>query len=119
MSYTVAICTPPILADDEEAWKALDGLINAQGVIPPVFRVLHDQLTSKYPFPCDALDNEVDNDIRSDEPVWFEFGHRVAVLGIVYTQVEEVLPFLVKTANALGLTVFDQAGPTIFRPKSR
>jgi len=35
----------------------------------------------------------------------------------VYSRVEEVLPFLVETANDLGLVVFDWAGPSIYRPK--
>jgi hypothetical protein len=116
MSYNVAICTPPVLADDAAAWKALDDLIDAQGVVPPVFKALHDQLTSKYPCICDLPDDKVDDGVWSDGPLWNNFGHRVAMLGMVYSRVEEVLPFLVQTANALGLTVFDWGGPTIHRP---
>jgi hypothetical protein len=119
MSYNVAICTPPVLADDATAWKALDGLIEAQGVVPPVFKVLYDQLTSKYPCICDLPDDKIDDGVWSDGPLWNNFGHRVAVLGMVYSRVEEVLPFLVQTASGLGLTVFDWAGPTINRPKFR
>ncbi len=48
--------------------------------------------------------------------MWNDFGHRAAVLGMVYSRVEEVLPFLVKTANDLGLVVFDWTGPSIYRP---
>jgi hypothetical protein len=47
-----------------------------------------------------------------------DFGHRAAVLGIIYSRVEEVLPFVIRTANALGLTVFDWGGPEIYRPQS-
>jgi hypothetical protein len=36
--------------------------------------------------------------------------------GMVYSRVEEVLPFLVKAANDLGLVVFDWGGPSIYRP---
>jgi hypothetical protein len=32
---------------------------------------------------------------------------------------KEVLPFLVKTANDLGLVVFDWAGPSIYRPATQ
>jgi hypothetical protein len=39
--------------------------------------------------------------------LWNDFGYRVAVLGMIYSRVEEVLPFLIKSANDLGLVVFD------------
>ena len=49
MSYNVAICTPPVPAEDDTAWDGLDSLINEQGAPPPVFRELHDVLTARYP----------------------------------------------------------------------
>jgi hypothetical protein len=49
MSYNIAICIPPVPTDDDEAWKAVDGLIEAKGPAPRLFKLLHDQLTSKYP----------------------------------------------------------------------
>jgi hypothetical protein len=116
VSYNVAICTEPISVDDEEAWRAIDGLIEAKGEPPPVFRELHDRLTSRYPCICTLSDDDVDDGVWSDGPLWNNFGHRAAVLGMVYSRVEEVLPFLVKTANDLGLVVFDWAGPSIYRP---
>jgi hypothetical protein len=48
VSYNVAICIPPVPADDTAAWNALDDLIEAQGVVPPIFKDLYDRLTSKY-----------------------------------------------------------------------
>lgn len=117
MSYNVAICTPPLPSDDDSAWKEVDSLIKEQGVTPPVFRELHDQLTARYPCICALPDDRVDEDgVWSDGPLWNDFGHRAAVLGMIYSRVEEVLPFLVRTANDLGFTVFDWAGPSIYRP---
>ena len=117
MSYNVAICTPPLPSDDDSAWKEVDSLIKEQGVTPPVFRELHDQLTARYPCICTLPDDRVDEDgLWSDGPLWNDFGHRAAVLGMIYSRVEEVLPFLVRTANDLGLTVVDWAGPSICRP---
>jgi hypothetical protein len=118
MSYNVAICLQPISADDKEAWREIDGLIQTKGEPPQVFRELHDFLTAKYPCICTLSDEEVDDGVWSDGPLWNNFGHRAAVLGISHSRAEEVLPFLVKTANDLGLVVFDWAGPSIFRPKS-
>jgi hypothetical protein len=118
MSYNVAICAPPVPAEDAAAWFELDGLIDAQGSVPQVFRELHDQLTARYPCICTLPDDRVDEDgVWSDGPLFNNFGHRVGVLGITYSRVEEVLPFLVRTANTLGLTVFDWGGPSIFRPQ--
>jgi hypothetical protein len=36
---------------------------------------------------------------------------------MTWSRVEEVLPFLVRTANSLGLTVLDWGGPAIYRPE--
>jgi hypothetical protein len=116
MSYNVAICTQPIPVSDQEAWQAVDALIDAKGEPPEVFRELHDRLTTKYPCICTLSDDEVDNGVWSDGPLWNDFGHRAAVLGMVYSRVEEVLPFLVNAANDLGLVVFDWGGPSIYRP---
>jgi hypothetical protein len=117
MSYNVAICPQPIPSSDAQAWQELDDLIKAQGQPPAVFRELYERLTAKYPCICTLGDDEVDDGIWSDGPLWNNFGHRAAVLGMVYSRLEEALPFLVKTANDLGLVVFDWGGPSIFRPK--
>jgi hypothetical protein len=120
MSYNVAVCTPPVPLDDESAWSTLDGLIDAKGPVPEVFRTLHDRLTSRYPCICSLPDDRVDEDgVWSDGPLWNDFGHRAAVLGVVFSRVQEVLPFLVSTANELGLTVFDWGGPSIYRPGTK
>jgi hypothetical protein len=116
MSYNVAICTQPIPVSDQEAWQAVDALIDAKGEPPEVFRELRDRLTTKYPCICTLSDDKVDNGVWSDGPLWNDFGHRAAVLGMVYSRVDEVLPFLVKAANDLGLVVFDWGGPSIYRP---
>ena len=118
MSCNVAVCTPAVPMDDQAAWEAVDGLIKAQGEVPPVFRELHDLLTAKYPCICTLPDDEVDNGVWSEGPLWNNFGHRAAVLGMSWSRVEEVFPFLVRTANSLGLTVFEWGGPTIYRPSS-
>jgi hypothetical protein len=116
VSYNVAICTPPIPETDDAAWAAVDSLIDAKGPKPAVFEELYGRLTSKYPCICTLSDDRVDDDgVWSDGPLWNDFGHRSAVLGIVWSRVDEVLPFLLETANALGLTVFDWGGPTIYR----
>ncbi len=43
------------------------------------------------------------------------FGHRAAILGMSYSRVDDVLPFLVKTANDLRLVIFDWATKRVYR----
>jgi hypothetical protein len=103
MSYNIAICIPPVPTDDDEAWKAVDGLIEAKGPAPSLFKLLHDQLTSKYPCICKLPDNRVDEDgVWSDGPLWNDFGHRAAVLGIIYSRVEEVLSLRYQDCERFG-----------------
>jgi hypothetical protein len=106
--------------NDALACNALDGSIHEKGPPPPVFRELYFSLTARYPCICTLPDDRVDQEgVWSDGPLWNDFGLRVAVLGITWSRVEEVMPFVVETANALGLTVFDWGGPTIHRPRRR
>ena len=115
MSYNVAVVIPPVSADDAAAWAAVDGLIEQAGPRPAVFQELHDRLTARYPCMCSVPDEEIDDTVWSDGPLIDNFGHRAAVLGMSYSRVEEVLPFLVETANSLGLVVFDWATKTLHR----
>jgi len=116
MSYTIAIVLPPVSADNAAAWAALDGFIAQQGARPALFQQLHDQLTARYPCICSLSDDEVDDGVWSDGPLINNFGHRAAVLGLVFSCVEEVLPFLIATANGLGLIVFDWQTNSVHRP---
>jgi hypothetical protein len=101
------------------AWDGLGSVINEQGAPLPVFRELHDALTARYPCICTLPDDKVaEEGVWSDGPLWNDFGHLAAVLGMTWSRVEEVLPFLVRKANSLGLTVFDWGGPTVYRPGS-
>jgi hypothetical protein len=115
MSYTIAVVAPPIPADDGEAWKALHALIDQQGPVPSVFRTLHDRLTLRYPCLSSLPDDQIDDGVWSDGPLWNNFSHRAAVLGMVYSSVEEVLPFVIETATALDLAVFDWATNQVHR----
>ena len=115
MSYNVAIAIPPVPASDSEAWASIDAMIEQEGPRPDVFQELHDRLTARYPCMCSVPDDEIDDTVWSDGPLINNFGHRAAVLGISYSRVEEVLPFLVETSNALGLVVFDWAAESVYR----
>ena len=117
MSYNVAIVIPPLPASDAKAWAVVNDLIEQEGPRPKVFQKLHDQLTARYPCMCSVPDDEIDDTVWSDGPLINNFGYRSAVLGMAYSRIDEVLPFLIVTANALGLVVFDWATETIYRAK--
>ena len=116
VSYNVAVVTPPVPATDPEAWAALDQRAEQQGPRPAVFQELHDRLTARYPCVCSLPEDDADDAVWSDGPLINNFGHRAAVLGIAASRVEEVLPFIVETASALGLAVFDWATARVYRP---
>lgn len=116
MSYTIAIVESPIPADDAEAWNALDALTEAEGPVPQGLRSLHDRLTERYACLSSLSDDEIDDGVWSDGPLWNNFAAQAAVLGVVYSRVEEVLPFIIDTAASLGLAVFDWSTGHIHRP---
>jgi hypothetical protein len=116
MSYTVAICVPPVPNDDRTAWRQLDGRIERTGPVPEAFQEFLARLTARYPCICDLPEDQIDDGVWSDGPLRNNLGHEASVLGMVYSRVEEVLPFLIETANALGLVVFDWQTNRIHRP---
>jgi hypothetical protein len=115
MSYGIAVVASPIPAGDAQAWSELDRLIDDEGPAPAVFRALHDRLTARYPCLSSLPDDQIDDGVWSDGPLWNNFSKRAAVLGISYSRVEEVLPFVIDTATALGLSVFDWPANQIHR----
>jgi hypothetical protein len=113
VSYTVEVVAgaPPrsyegALAARDEAVAAHDEAVEASGepFVPPSprMRELHQRLTARY--PCITVD---DGGPWSDGPLINNFGRDIATLGISYSRVEEVLPFLVRAANEMGLWVLD------------
>jgi hypothetical protein len=118
MSYNVAILRSPVPEDDAAAWKAMHEVAEArpQGEVPQVFHQLIDRLTARYPCICDLPDDQVDDGAWSDGPLRNNATHAITVLGIASPRVEEVQPFVVQTANELGLVVFDEQEGKIYRP---
>lgn len=118
MSYNVAVASEPIPEEKAEAWSWIGVAAESDDPSPPkIFHDLIDRLTARYPCICDLDDDVVDElGVWSDGPLRNNIMRKAPVLGIVHARVDEVLPFLIKTANSLGLTVFDWATETIYRP---
>jgi hypothetical protein len=85
-----------------------------KGETPRVYLELIDRLTTKYACICDLED---ENDAAwSDGPLRNNAEPGMVILGLNPERVSEVLPFVVKTANDLGLVVFDEQEGRIHRP---
>lgn len=118
MSYTVTVVVPPVPSKDAEAWDSVKELADLKGARPQVLQALHDRLVARFPCISTLRDDQVDDGVWADGPLIDDFGHRTAVLG-VSTRLNEVLPFVVKTATDLDLVVFDPQEGKIHRPGAR
>jgi hypothetical protein len=121
MSYTLDIWTRSFPDDDKAAWDLRNRLTAEQNAafdpanpfVPasPEMAELHDRLTARH--PCICVD---DSGPWSDGPLINDFGRGTATVGIVYSRVEAVVPFVIQTATAMGLHVFDGQDEVIHRP---
>lgn len=115
MSYTVDIVKGPIPENNKAAWATLEvwrsELYADSGGASPEMRALHDRLVVRY--PCITVDEDGP---WSDGPLINDFGQRMGIIGVVYSRVEEVLPFVIETSLAMGFTVFDGQDDRIHRP---
>jgi hypothetical protein len=118
MSFTFAICNATLPDDTEAAEEEVVRLREEPEPNPAVFNELIDKLTARYPCICDLPDDKVDEGVWSDGPLRRTSYRRAIVLGLS-RKIEEVMPFVIKTATALGLTVLDWQTGEIHRPKKR
>jgi hypothetical protein len=110
MSYIVDILSGETPKSYEEALVVRDRMTKAResgaaGVEPPsaVMRALHDRVTARYP----CITKDPDHGPWSDGPLINNFGQQTATLGLSFSRVDEVLPFLVTTATGMGFWVLD------------
>jgi len=80
------------------------------------FVELIKKFTEKYPCICDLSDDKIDDGVWSDGPLINNAGNDVTTLGVVFSQVENVIPFVIEIANKNGFVVFDGQIDKIFRP---
>ncbi len=116
MSYNVFITRNDIPQEDSKAWEIINTLDSGEfgnGSID--FKNLILKLTEKYPCICDLSDEELDKCVWSDGPLINNAGKDITVLGIC-NNIEEVVPFIIKTANGMNFVVFDDQIGAIFRP---
>lgn len=117
MSFTFAIAGPDLPESDDEAREAISRMAQTDVNEPAeVFNTLLDRLTEKHPCITDLPDEDVD-----ELGVWLDGPLRpvrqeAPVLGLVSDRVSSVLPFVIDTANSLGLTVYDFQTGDVHRP---
>ncbi|MDJ0908198.1 MAG: hypothetical protein QNI99_03325 [Woeseiaceae bacterium] len=84
-----------------------------------VFTTLLDRLTDKYPCITHLSDEDVEElGVWLDGPL-HPVRQEAPVLGLISERVNEVLPFVIDTANELGLTVYDYQTGDLHRPGKR
>lgn len=122
MSYTVEIVDAPPPRSYEHALDARDEIVAAHREAvaasgemfeppSPRMRELHDRVTARY--PCITVD---DSGPWSDGPLINNFGRDIATVGISYSRVGEVLPFLIRAANEMGFWVLDGQDEVLHLP---
>ena len=119
MSWVIEIVSVPVADDTDDAWDQLGELREVEDAreygTPPSepMNELYRRLTARY--PCITENPESP---WSDGPLINNFGDKLTTIGIVGSQLDETLPFVVDTATGMGFTVFDAGDERIYRPKN-
>ena len=104
MSYVLQIWESPLLRSFDEAERFVSQEGEKDAEQNQLFLKLAKQLTAQY--PCITKLEDSDDAVWSDGPLDGVTDSKIYVLGIA-SDIPEVQPFVVATANFLGLTVFD------------
>lgn len=123
MSYSIDLIIEKLSADQQQAWQEIEALREVyyedERPVAAQLQQLHAQLTTHYPCLCDFAEDDpaMDDSPWADGPMINNFSHDMGMLAIVYSKVEQVLPFIIQQANQLGITVADGQDGQIYRPE--
>lgn len=110
----------PVPADDSEVWDDFDRRSEAfeqHGQPPhPLLLELLERLTARHPCISSLREDQLEKSIWADGPLLDNLMHDVAILTLVPSRVNEVLPYVRDTALALGLAVYDPQSEQVWRP---
>lgn len=118
MSYTFAICNATLPKDRREAKDEVHRFVEEPEPDPAVFEELITRLTRRYPCICDLTPDD-DGGPWCSGPLGQKTYNKAHVLGQIFSRVEEVMAFVVKTATGLGLAVLDWQTGEIHRPEGK
>jgi hypothetical protein len=121
MRYFLKIVVPAVPPYNHDAYGYADMLVRESVGMPPAPRLIqfHDAITER--FPCSTSGAYANDDVDGIVCPWGEapliacFTGNVGVLSVVARNVE-VIPFLLRRAGALALTVIDEQAGTVHRP---
>lgn len=107
MSYIVSITRNDVPKNDKQAWQYLEELSkNDSGNSATDFVELIKKFTATYPCICDLPDDQVGDGVWSDGPLVNNAGENITTLGVVFSQVENVMPFLIEISKPIRLCYF-------------
>ena len=110
MSYVLQIWRTPVPVSVGEAGDICSRLQREGAAARPEYAVLASRLVARYPDICDLAEDD-DQGVWSDGPLATNARAPVFGLGVQTHASVEVVPFVIETARALGLLVYDfQAG---------
>lgn len=120
MNYILKIVVPPVPPYNHDAYGFADNLLRESKDAPPAPRLIqfHDALTARFPCPSTGIyDNTEESPVCpwSHVPLMDGFTGDIGVIHIVARNVE-VIPFLLRRAGALALTVIDEQADKVHRP---
>ena len=123
MSYALNFLIPAVPNRKGQAWDFLEDLQDRseddRAPAHPLLKQLHDVLVARYPCLSSFADGDPDREDSpwADGPLINNFASEMGMLAIKFSRVEEVIPFAVESALALGITVMDAQEEKIHRPK--
>lgn len=120
MSYVIQIWDQPARQPLPTTVAEADGIVGELGSQQPgqnaKFVALAQRLTTRYPCICSAEAEELPESewAWSDGPLTGKTASAVFSLGLATRRLDEVLPFVVVSANALRLNVFDAQAAAVY-----
>ena len=120
MRYILKIVVPSVPPYNHDAYGFADTLVRESVGMAPAPRLIqfHDALTERFPCASTGAYDHADDGVEcpwGDAPLMDCFTGDVGVLSIVARNVE-VIPFLLRRAGALALTVIDEQAAKVHRP---
>jgi hypothetical protein len=119
MRYILKIVVPPVPPYNHDAYGFADTLVRESQGMPPAPRLIqfHDAITARFPCASTGFYGADESAMCpwGDEPLMACFTGDVGVISVVARNVE-VIPFLLRRAGALALTVIDEQASKVHRP---
>jgi hypothetical protein len=120
MRYILKIVVPTVPPYNHDAYGFADTLVKESAGMVPAPRLIqfHDAITARFPCASSGFYGHAEEGVVcpwGDEPLIDCFAGEAGVITIVARNVE-VIPFLLRRAGALALTVIDEQASKVHRP---